>query len=225
MNDEDFLKRWSRRKQEAKNPERAALERAAPERDTSEQAAPVPVGVPQPDQVDGDGAPAIDLAKLPSLDSISASTDITDFLRDGIPAELSRAALRRAWASDPTIRDFVGLSENAWDFTDPDAIPGFGALRSTPEQISAMVERVTRGAQKTSEKLLAERSAEELQPENPKAERVGASAADAPQAPLADASTREADEKTAVAAQPDPAGEDGDAAPVQRRGHGGALPF
>src|SRR5262249_20127253 len=31
------------------------------------------------------------------------------------------------------IRDFVGLSENAWDFNAPDAIPGFGSLEMTDE--------------------------------------------------------------------------------------------
>jgi hypothetical protein len=34
---------------------------------------------------------------------------------------------RVLWA-DPAIRDFVGLSENGWDFTKPDGIPGFGPL-------------------------------------------------------------------------------------------------
>ena len=45
-----------------------------------------------------------------------------------MPSELTRAALRRAWSADPAIRDFVGLAENAWDFTDPTAMPGFGEL-------------------------------------------------------------------------------------------------
>jgi hypothetical protein len=44
---------------------------------------------------------------------------------------LARAALRRAWANDPAIRDFVGVAENQWDFNDPDAIPGFGPLLAT----------------------------------------------------------------------------------------------
>ena len=34
---------------------------------------------------------------------------------------------RVLWA-DPAIKDFVGLSENGWDFTKPDTIPGFGAM-------------------------------------------------------------------------------------------------
>ena len=70
---------------------------------------------------------------LPPLESITAVTDITAFLRAGVPAELTRAALRRAWTADPAIRDFVGLAENAWDFTDPNAMPGFGPLESTDE--------------------------------------------------------------------------------------------
>ena len=74
--------------------------------------------------------PAIefDLSKLPSLDSITAATDIRDFLAPGVPKEIARAALRRAWSADPAIRDFKGLAENDWDFTDPTAMPGFGAL-------------------------------------------------------------------------------------------------
>jgi hypothetical protein len=37
------------------------------------------------------------------------------------------AAARLLW-TDPAIRNFIGLSENAQDFTDPNAIPGFGRL-------------------------------------------------------------------------------------------------
>ena len=72
--------------------------------------------------------PEFDLASLPSLDSITAVTDVRAFLAPGVPTDLARAALRRAWAADPAIRDFKGLAENAWDFTDPTAMPGFGAL-------------------------------------------------------------------------------------------------
>ena len=45
-----------------------------------------------------------------------------------MPPELTLAALRRAWTADPAIRDFIGLSENAWDFNAPDGMPGFGSL-------------------------------------------------------------------------------------------------
>ena len=71
--------------------------------------------------------PEFDIASLPPIESINALTDVTAFLRQGVPAELTRAALRRVWTADPAIRDFVGLAENAWDFTDPD---GDAGLRS-----------------------------------------------------------------------------------------------
>jgi hypothetical protein len=50
------------------------------------------------------------------------------FLQEGVPADLRREALRRAWSADPGIRDFVGLVENGWDFNDPDAMVGFGPI-------------------------------------------------------------------------------------------------
>jgi hypothetical protein len=65
---------------------------------------------------------------LPPIETISAETDITAFMRTGVPETLKHAALRRAWASDPVIRDFVGLNENFWDAAGPDGIPGFGDL-------------------------------------------------------------------------------------------------
>ena len=55
------------------------------------------------------------------------------FLAAGVPAELTKAALRRAWTVDPAIRDFIGLAENQWDFTDPTSIPGFGPLAPTDD--------------------------------------------------------------------------------------------
>ncbi|MGH7489805.1 MAG: DUF3306 domain-containing protein, partial [bacterium] len=69
-----------------------------------------------------------DIASLPPIESIDANTDITGFLRPGVPPELSRAALRRAWSADPAIRDFVELVENGWDFNDPNAMAGFGPI-------------------------------------------------------------------------------------------------
>jgi hypothetical protein len=54
---------------------------------------------------------------------------VSAFLRPGVPAELAQAALRRAWATDPAIRDFVGPAENAWDFNAPGGVPGFEPLR------------------------------------------------------------------------------------------------
>src|ERR1700748_1951006 len=92
-----------------------------------------------------------DLASLPSIEEIVADTDIAAFLRAGVPAELVRAALHRAWTSDPVIRDFIGIAENQWDFNDPNAIPGFGPLAASEDgvdilaQISSRLELPMRG--------------------------------------------------------------------------------
>jgi hypothetical protein len=76
----------------------------------------------------GAKAQRVDLAHLPSIDSINATTDIRSFLAPGVPLEIVRAALRRAWVTDPRIRDFRELQENDWDFSNPSGIPGFGRL-------------------------------------------------------------------------------------------------
>jgi uncharacterized protein DUF3306 len=79
------------------------------------------------------GAPEVtasgfDPATLAPIESIDAQTDITAFLRSGVPEQLRLAALRRAWTVDPAIRDFKGLQENEWNFNEPNSIPGFGEL-------------------------------------------------------------------------------------------------
>ncbi|MFO1108761.1 MAG: DUF3306 domain-containing protein [Bradyrhizobium sp.] len=207
MSDEEFLKRWSRRKQEAK-----VAEQSPP---AAEPAAATASNSPEPE---------IDLSKLPTIDSITAATDITEFLRKGIPAELSRAALRRAWAADPAIRDFVGLAENAWDFTDPDAIPGFGALQGSPEQIGAMVERVLGGARDAAEKL-AEQSSGNEEVQGKPVEHSRPRSIETPPGPVV-AAMQLPDEgvEPAAAMQPEGPDDHGNVVPVRRRTHGGALP-
>jgi Protein of unknown function (DUF3306) len=66
---------------------------------------------------------------------------VSAFLRPGVPADLTQAALRRAWVADPAIRDFVGPAENSWDFNAPDGVPGFGPLRAIDDvqRLAAMV--------------------------------------------------------------------------------------
>lgn len=133
MTEEDFLKRWSRRKREAD------LAKAAPP-DAERRDAAAPDQAISSKREDAPQA-EFDPASLPPIESINAITDVTAFLRDGVPVELTRAALRRVWTADPAIRDFVGLSENAWDFTDPHAMPGFGPLEST-EDVRQLIARV-----------------------------------------------------------------------------------
>ena len=53
---------------------------------------------------------------------------------------MARAALRRVWSSDPAIRDFVGLSENSWDFNAPGAMAGFGPIDG--EEVGRLLTRL-----------------------------------------------------------------------------------
>jgi len=55
------------------------------------------------------------ITALPPIESIGPGSDIRCFLAPGVPVELTRAALRRAWVVDPAIHDFVGLSEDPQD--------------------------------------------------------------------------------------------------------------
>jgi len=142
----NFLSRWSERK---RHPE---TEKPAPgEEETSVQPAAPATGSPPTE-----AAEPFDPASLPSLESITANSDIRAFLQRGVPAELTRAALRRAWSADPAIRDFVGLSENAWDFNKPDSIPGFGSL--SREEVKRVVTQFLGAAQETEGRAVPEAS-------------------------------------------------------------------
>ncbi|MDH2346004.1 DUF3306 domain-containing protein [Bradyrhizobium sp. SSUT77] len=138
MTEEEFLARWSRRKRESKS-NAPLVETAGP---AGEAAVPSPAVDAEPD---------VDIGSLPSIDAITAGTDITAFLRKGIPPELVQAALRRAWTADPAIRDFVGLAENAWDFNDPNAMPGFGPLDCSQAELAAWVDRIVGGLHDAAE--------------------------------------------------------------------------
>jgi Protein of unknown function (DUF3306) len=140
---EDFLTRWSRRK---RDPTETKQTNSAPgERDTiseeviPENATPAervettrPVLLPEP---------ALDLKDLPPIESITAATDIRPFLAPGVPADIARAALRRAWSVDRRIRDFVGLADYDWDYHSTGSAAGFGPLEMTDE-LRQMVARI-----------------------------------------------------------------------------------
>jgi hypothetical protein len=215
MSDEQFLARWSRRKQEA-----TASHAEPAAEDAANAHAPAPSDCTATEPV-----PSVaDLSSLPPIESIDAATDITAFLRKGIPQELSRVALRRAWSADPAIRDFVGLAESAWDFNDPNAMAGFGALDYSAEQVGALVRRILEGVAETTENLSSP-PAEIAGNAGRSAHGEGGHApSSAPVMPLAD--PRPLDEpaaKDSNSAAPQPAATS-EATPLPRRTHGGALP-
>ena len=114
-NDTDFLARWSRRKHHA------ARDKIGQSNDDIVSRASAAL-------TQGENRLPFDPASLPTIESIGAESSIRAFLEAGVPVDLARAALRRVWSLDPAIRDFVGLSENSWDFNAPGAMAGFGPI-------------------------------------------------------------------------------------------------
>jgi hypothetical protein len=90
---------------------------------------------------------SFDPASLPPIESIVADSNIQQFLHEGVPAELTRAALRSAWTADPAIRDFVGIAENQWNFNDHACIPGFGPLEEADYLAAQALASLTNVAQ------------------------------------------------------------------------------
>jgi Protein of unknown function (DUF3306) len=206
MSEDKFLRRWSRRKHEAK----ASV--TLPETAMHEDVQSVP-----PPAAKDEGSD-FDLSSLPSIDSITSATEIQAFLRKGIPRELMRAALRRAWSADPAIRDFVGLAENAWDFNDPTAMPGFGPLDCSEGELAELVDRIVGGLGKAAQSppdlsVKPEDSSQELHQEESAAIAHAESATFAPVAAQPAAENAKAEDTK------------NETVPMRRRGtHGGALP-
>jgi hypothetical protein len=127
--DKGFLARWSQRKQEAKQPEPTP---DAPAADSSSSP------VPQCEDV----TPEFDLSTLPKLEELTESTDITAFLRKGVPEHLRNAALQKSWALDPAIRNYVNPAlEYAYDWNTPGGVPGGGEL-GTGVDVARLVSQI-----------------------------------------------------------------------------------
>jgi hypothetical protein len=59
---------------------------------------------------------------------------------DGSGAERSEPTAApdiRAVLADPSIRDFIGLAENSYDFTNPHAVPGFAPLPPSSNKMAS----------------------------------------------------------------------------------------
>jgi len=220
---EGFLTRWSRVKREAAAaaPEPAAAPAPAPvARAAEEPAAPSASDSAGSAQSKDSPSASVDVSALPPIESITAATDIRAFLEAGIPPQLTRAALRRAWVADPAIRDFVGLAENAWDFTDPEAMPGFGPL-SPGEAQQAMAKLFA----ETPPEAAPRQDSDPLQkpdvsaPREPQAQAVAAEEVP-PSEPTGEDVSEDVQVDAAVQKEASP--EEERREPVRR--HGGALP-
>ncbi|MBU8543096.1 MULTISPECIES: DUF3306 domain-containing protein [Roseomonadaceae] len=194
--EEGFLSRWSRRKR--------APEAEAPQPEPEKVESPPPAPRPEGD-CPAPAEPELDLTALPRIEDLDLGSDLTAFLRPGIPTALRSAALRRMWSLDPGIRDFIGPSDYAWDYNTAAGMPpGFSFdLGGNLKELLAQA--------------IGER--EEAPPEATTAEGAEAEPEAEPAAPQLVA---EAAPEAVPASQPraEPTPEPG----APRRRHGGALP-
>jgi hypothetical protein len=216
--DKSFLSRWSQRKQEAKQPE--------PRQDE-----PVAEANPPPEPVaEIEPEPEFDLSSLPKLEEMTSTTDITGFLRKGVPEQLRNAALRQSWALDPAIRNYVNPAlEYAYDWNTPGGVPG-----SSEVGAGADVARLVSQIMGTGESP-AEASAPAVNPAAERGDPAQSSEPEAAQAPVPELPTqaiRPGEEGISVAQNPGTeavrAGEpEADPAASQQpaRRHGSAKPL
>jgi hypothetical protein len=137
MSDDDksFLSRWSQRKQEAKQRDAPAAEA---------DAAPGPVA-------ENAAEPEFDLASLPKLEDLTGTTDITVFLRKGVPEHLRNAALSKSWALDPAIRNYVNPAlDYAYDWNTPGGVPGSSEIGAGVD-VARMVSQIMGGGESVAE--------------------------------------------------------------------------
>jgi hypothetical protein len=221
-----FLDRWSARKRAAEA--EAAAARAAGEPAAGVGAEPSEAGsvgteadaeseAVETEGVETEGVEAETaeddaeaIARLPSIDELTAETDLRPFLRRGVPAALKRAALRKMWTLNPAIRDYVDPARDyAWDWNTPGGVPGTGAL-SLPAAARALAA------------LAGERPVRPA----PRAEAQRETTAAVPAGELVTAPVVATSEKAPPAervAPLDVAAEAAPEAPARRR-HGGAMP-
>jgi hypothetical protein len=221
MSDDNFIARWSRLKREAESDKRRAEKPS--QRPPEARTEPPTAASAQPSATLGEthraAAPPFDPATLPPVDSIIAGTDIRAFLQKGVPAELTKAALRRVWMTDPAIRDFIEVAENQWDFTDPASIPGFSGLKAgnnVPQLASRAMGRPPEAAQPAG-------PAGENEESPPLDSQPAPTATPGAAAPVGENADEDQNTVAAAALQhPEPVS-DGSAAP-KRKGHGAAIP-
>jgi Protein of unknown function (DUF3306) len=184
--DRGFLARWSQRKQEARNPE------PKPEASTGESA-----GSPGVSTAQGDEAlPEFDLSSLPKLEELTGSTDITAFLRKGVPEHLRNAALRKSWALDPAIRNYVSPAlEYAYDWNAPGGVPGGGELGAGVD-VARLVSQVM--GEPAAETINSDSNCKDGAPSSPEATSSAHDLREKLQADRTEQSLRPTDESTAA---------------------------
>ncbi|PTW60858.1 uncharacterized protein DUF3306 [Breoghania corrubedonensis] len=133
MAEERFLSRWARRKNAAAVgaadgdavPDEGAVAQVAPDPCPADPC-PADPGCAAPEVPDASVETAPDeeelaanrlAAEAVNLETIGPATDMSVFLKKGVPAALKAVALRRLWTSDPVYACVDGLNDYDTDFT------------------------------------------------------------------------------------------------------------
>jgi hypothetical protein len=156
--EENFLSRWSRRKAAEETAEKAEQAPAkTTEAATEEKHAEGPTGKPAERAEE-----PLDLSKLPSIESLGKDSDYTMFMQKGVPDDLRLKAIRRMWATDPSIAGPDLLDMHAWDYTGTEGLRPLVA--PVIEAVAAVAkELVERSRETASDKPAAPRDSPEAQ--------------------------------------------------------------
>src|SRR5258707_8299326 len=102
---------------------------------------------------------------------------MTAFLRKGVPESLRNAALRKPWALDPAIRNYVNPAlDYAFDWNTPGGVPGSSEIGAGMD-VARLVSQIM-----GSGESVAEREGSAADPENaPAADPTHSAANSAPQ--------------------------------------------
>ncbi len=137
MAEESFARRWSRRKAEERQ------DTADPPDEEGTELAPTPESPPPP----ATALPEEEPPDLPPIESLTAESDFTPFLRDKVPEALRKAALRKLWRSDPVLANLDGLNDYDEDFTGG----SLGGIVATAYRVGkGMVDKATEIAGETA---------------------------------------------------------------------------
>ena len=86
---------------------------------------------PSKDPIPQEGASPIKPEDLPPIESLTADSDFTAFLRSNVPSVLKKAALRKLWKSDPVLANVDGLN----DYDENFAKMGLGKVVKTAYRV------------------------------------------------------------------------------------------
>lgn len=102
---DSFVSRWSRRKRER---HRGDVPEGDNPPETSESREPAPGEAVDPDRI---------VESLPDIETLDEDSDFTVFLKDGVPEQLRRRAMRKLWRLNPVFANLDGLNDYDEDFT------------------------------------------------------------------------------------------------------------